>query len=203
LLEAGCGTGGNLQMLSSFGELDAFEYDESARLIASGKSALPVYSGCLPDNIPFTSPRYDVIAAFDVLEHVERDVESLACLARLLASGGRIFLTVPALPWLWSRHDVTHHHYRRYTRRKLLDCLRQADLKPVKVAYFNTLLFPIIAASRLARRFLPTTVAAEDETAPPSLNHLLTWIFASESVLVGRVPLPIGVSLLAIAERRP
>jgi SAM-dependent methyltransferase len=202
VLEAGCGTGGNLAMLGEIGRVDAFESDEGARLAACAKTKLTVRRGALPDDIPFAG-HFDIIAVFDVLEHVERDVESLAKLARLLAPSGRLYLTVPALPWLWSHHDETHHHYRRYTRRQLIDCLRRASLTPIRVTYFNSLLFPVIAAWRLLHRAGWGKSRSEDVMPPAPLNWVLAWIFGGESLAVGRVPLPIGISLLAIAEYRP
>jgi SAM-dependent methyltransferase len=201
VLEAGCGTGGNLAMLAEFGRLEAFEADEEARRLARAKSHLEIHPGTLPDDIPVTGC-FDVIALFDVLEHIERDVDSLAALARLLSPSGRLYMTVPALPWLWSRHDETHHHHRRYTRGTLIERLRRAGLTPIRITYFNSLLFPAIAAWRLIRKRVHTASAPEDSMPPALVNRLLTWIFASESLLIGRVPLPIGVSLLAIAERR-
>ena len=201
LLEAGCGTGGNLQMLSEFGSLDAFELDDEARHIARAKMHVDVKTGILPDGIPFAPGTYDVVAAFDVIEHVEQDVESLARLAGQLSPDGRLLMTVPALPWLWSSHDVTHHHFRRYTRRQLENVLRRAGLEPVGISYFNTLLFPAIAAVRLLKMVLRLKDGHDDAMPSPFINFLLKKIFGLESHLVGRVSLPIGVSLLAVAKR--
>lgn len=201
LLEAGCGTGGNLRMLSQFGQLDAFELDNEAREIARGKLPIDIKNGMLPDGIPFAPGRYDIVAVFDVIEHVEQDVESLRRLKEQLAPGGRLVMTVPALPWLWSRHDATHHHYRRYTRSGLEAVLVLAGLKPVKISYFNTLLFPVIAAVRLVKKLLGHEGAGDDAMPSPAVNEILKRIFGLESRLVGRIPLPLGVSLLAVAER--
>jgi SAM-dependent methyltransferase len=85
LLEAGCGTGGNLALLSEFGAVDAFELDDEARRVAAGKGAVDVRKGMLPDDVPFAPGGYDIVAAFDVIEHVEEDVASL----RTSASGWR------------------------------------------------------------------------------------------------------------------
>ena len=201
LLEAGCGTGGNLRMLAQFGQLDAFELDGEARDIARGKLPIDIKDGMLPDGIPFAPGRYDIVAAFDVIEHVEQDVESLLRLKEQLAPGGRLVMTVPALPWLWSRHDETHHHFRRYTRGGLEAALVLAGLKPVKISYFNTLLFPLIAGLRLIRKAIGFEGADDDAMPHPAANEILKRIFGFESHLVGRIPLPLGVSLLAVAER--
>jgi SAM-dependent methyltransferase len=201
LLEAGCGTGGNLRMLSEFGSLAAFELDDEARDIARHKMPIDVKSGMLPDGIPFAPRSFDIVAAFDVIEHVERDVESLAKLREQLAPGGRLVMTVPALPWLWSQHDVTHHHFRRYTRGQLDATLRRAGLEPLRISYFNTLLFPAIAAVRLCKKAFGMKEEGDDSMPSAFVNCVLKEIFGFESNLVGRVPLPFGVSLLAVAQR--
>ena len=201
LMEAGCGTGGNLKMLSSFGKLDAFELDDEARVIAKGKLPMDIKSGMLPDHVPYQPGSFDVVVAFDVIEHVEHDVESLASLGKQLAPGGRLVMTVPAMPWLWSKHDETHHHYRRYTKTSLNEALVQAGLKPVRISYFNTLLFPMIAGIRLLRQALNIKETADDKMPSPAVNSLLKSIFSFESNWVGRVSIPVGVSLLAVAQR--
>lgn len=201
VLEAGCGSGGNLTMLAEFGAVDAFELDDEAREIARHKLPSDVKSGSLPDGIPFAAGGYDIVAALDVIEHVERDVESLVRLGERLAPGGRLIMTVPALPWLWSQHDVTHHHFRRYTRRELEETLLQAGLRPVRISYFNTLLFPLIAGVRLLKRVSGMKETGDDAMPSPIVNSILKGIFGLESGLVGKVPLPFGVSLIAIAER--
>ena len=201
VMEAGCGTGGNLQMLSSFGKLDAFELDDEARVIAKSKLPMDVKSGMLPDHVPYQDGSFDVVVAFDVIEHVEKDVESLAKLGKQLAPGGRLVMTVPAMPWLWSKHDETHHHFRRYTSASLNEALVKAGLKPVRISYFNTLLFPLIAGLRLVRKMFGITETADDAMPSPAVNGILKSIFGFESNWVGRVSMPVGVSLLAVAQR--
>ena len=122
ILEAGCGPGGNLAMLSEFGKLDAFELDEDARQIASAKSGIEVRSGALPGDIGYQPGSFDLIAALDVIEHIEHieaDLESVQALAKLLRPGARLIITVPAYQWLWSEHDDRNHHKRRYTPPKV------------------------------------------------------------------------------------
>ena len=200
-MEAGCGTGGNLQMLSKFGRLDAFELDEEARLIAERKLAIDIKPGMLPNGIPYAEGQFDVVTAFDVIEHVNEDVASLAKLGRQLSPDGRLFMTVPAMPWLWSKHDVTHHHYRRYTKSSLDAALKQAGLEPVRISYFNTLLFPMIAGLRLLRKQFGIAETADDAMPAPVMNTMLKTVFSLESNWIGKVPMPFGVSLMAVAKR--
>ena len=201
LLEIGCGTGHNFGMLRAFGRLDAVEVDGEARALASrrlghavGDAPLPVLTG-VPDRT------YHLIALLDVLEHVDEDEAALASIAGKLAPGGRILVTVPAYPWMWSAHDVAHHHKRRYSKRALRRTAEAAGLAVEKIGYFNSLLLPLAAAARLAGRIAGTT-GSGDKMPPAPLNALLRGIFGLERHLVGRVPLPAGVSLFALLSIR-
>jgi SAM-dependent methyltransferase len=201
LLEAGCGTGGNLAMLSRFGEVAAFEPDAEARRMAQEKSGFDVRDGRLPGDIPFEPGGFDLVAAFDVLEHVEDDLASLRALHAQLRPGGSALITVPAFEFLWSRHDERHHHWRRYAKAALVGRAAAAGFTPVVATCFNSLLFPLIAGVRLGKRILGLD-EVEDEVLPPHpINRILYALFASERHLVGRVPLPLGVSLLMIARK--
>ena len=201
ILEAGCGTGGNLGMLAEFGELHAFELDEEARQAAIRKHPIDIKFGSLPNNVPYPANSFDIVAALDVIEHIEDDVGSLQKLRQLLSADGRLIISVPALSWLWSEHDVSHHHFRRYTRSQLKSVLHEAGLKPIVLTYFNTLLFPAIAVQRLTKRALGRQWQGDDTMPSPFVNRVLNHIFETEKYLIGRIPMPVGVSLLAVAEK--
>lgn len=197
ILEAGCGSGGNLNMLARHGQVYAMETNTQALALAVAKGAGQIAAGRLPAAIPFGDQKFDLIALLDVLEHVDDDAASLSALRTRLKPGGWLLLTVPAYPFLWSRHDELHHHKRRYVARDLRAISEAAGLHIPYLSYFNTWLFPLIAAARLAR---PGEGSSGDLTMPSKLtNALLTKIFASERLLLGRVTLPFGVSLLALA----
>lgn len=200
LLEAGCGSGGNLQMLRGFGSVDAFEFDETARLRAERKSGLAVLFGALPEQVPFEGRNYDVICLFDVLEHIGPDHEALAALAERLAPGGRILVTVPAFQRLWSRHDERHHHFRRYTKKTLARAAMGAGLRVEHSFYFNCLLFPLAVVSRALKALLGSDTP-DDCLPSPAVNAMLRRIFASERYFVGRIPMPFGLSLCAVLQR--
>ncbi len=200
ILEAGCGSGGNLQMLAGFGHVDAFEFDGDARQHAKEKSGLDIQFGALPDDLPFDDRRYDLIGLFDVLEHVEADAASLAALADRLTESGKIVVTVPAFPSLWSGHDERHHHFRRYTRASLSAAAAKAGLKVSYSSYFNTFLFPLAVGARAVKR-LTGSETPDDRLPPAWINGVLTRVFELERRLIGRTRLPVGLSLAAVLEK--
>jgi SAM-dependent methyltransferase len=201
ILEVGSGTGGNLLMLSQHGTVSALEMDENARRVSSEKThgQFTIRAGNCPDNIPFQGERFDLICMFDVLEHIEQDVETLAALREHLAPGGRMLITVPAYQWLWSAHDMVLHHKRRYTARSLREIFRQSRLHVDRLSYFNTLLLPLTALARLKDRIVSRKKSSGTEIPSPLINATLRAIFASERHMLASFNLPAGVSLFGIA----
>ena len=199
VLEIGCGTGHNFGMLGAFGAVDGLEIDAPARAIASERLGRPVGNAPLPELTGVPDGHYDLIALLDVLEHIDGDRAALASIRRKLKPGGKLLVTVPANQWMWSAHDVVHHHHRRYSGATLKRVFADAGLKIRMLSHFNTLLFPLAAAVRLLGK---ATNKQEADDAMPSrtLNRLFTRIFGTERFLVGRVPLPFGVSLVAVVE---
>jgi len=197
ILEIGCGTGHNLAMLGHFGRVDAIEVDGAARDVASRRLGRAVMNAPLPALSGIEAGTYDLIAILDVLEHVEEDRDALIGMASKLRPGGRILITVPAHPWMWSAHDVVNHHKRRYTRGTLKAVVGEAGLKLEMLSWFNSLLFPLAAAARLAGRV--TGKEDSDDSLPPRpVNALFEKIFGLERYALGRLPFPPGVSIVAI-----
>ncbi|TAL87879.1 MAG: class I SAM-dependent methyltransferase [Rhodanobacter sp.] len=201
ILEAGSGTGGNLAMLAAHGEVSAIEMDEVACRIASENTGgrFDLRRGCFPDDIPFKGETFDLIGMFDVLEHVEQDVETLRALRGLLAPGGRMLITVPAYQWMWSAHDVFLHHKRRYTAKSLRKALADAGLRVERVSYFNMWLLPLAMLARLKDRMTPGARSPGSAVPSAFVNRVLFSIFRSERHLLDGFALPAGVSLLAVA----
>jgi SAM-dependent methyltransferase len=197
ILEIGCGTGHNVLMLQRFGEVDAIEIDPAARAHAEKRLGKPVGKAPLPKLPGIPNNTYDLIAILDVLEHVEADREALTSMATKLKAGGKILITVPAHPWMWSAHDVANHHWRRYTHKSLHDAITGAGLTIDMLGYFNSLLSPLAAAARLAGR-LAGKEDSDDKLPPAPVNKAFEFLFGLERHAIGRVSLPPGVSLVAI-----
>ena len=102
--------------------------------------------------LPFADATFDVVAAFDVVEHCEPEAVAVAELARVLVPGGRLLVSVPAYQWAWSDHDVRAGHHRRYTRPRIVAALEAAGLRVERSTYAFALVFPMFAAERLLRR---------------------------------------------------
>jgi len=199
ILEVGCGTGSNIAMLQQFGTVDAIEPDDHARAFAAQRTGVAVKGGYLPD-VPLEDGRYDLIVLLDVLEHIPDDRGALAALRPKLAPGGRLVLAVPAMPSLWSGHDVAHHHQRRYTRQTLEAVVSAAGFRTLRRTAFNTLLLPAIVGVRWLNRVLGREGGDEDRIPPRPINTILTWLFGSERHVAVRGLFPAGVSIALVAE---
>jgi SAM-dependent methyltransferase len=198
ILEIGCGTGHNLAMLSSFGRVAGLELDDEARALSEKRLGRKVMSSPLPELAEVADHHYDLIGAFDVIEHIDDDEAAIASIANKLKRTGKFVMTVPAHQWMWSAHDVVNHHKRRYSRQSLRQLINRSPLKLQRIGYFNSLLFPLAVAERAASK-LRGKEDADVKLPPTPINTALETVFAAERYLVGRLPLPPGLSLFAVA----
>jgi SAM-dependent methyltransferase len=201
ILEIGCGTGHNFEMLERFGRLEALEVDDEARALAASRLGREIGDSALPGLAGVADGAYHLIALLDVLEHVEGRPESLRSIAAKLAPGGKILVTVPAYQWMWSAHDRAHHHKLRYSKKGLRRDAEAAGLKVDKIGYFNSLLFPVAAAVRILGKAFGKS-SSDDKLPPRPLNALFGKIFGLERHMIGRVPFPAGVSIFALLSTR-
>ena len=201
ILELGCGTGHNLAMLSGFGHVDGLELDEEARTISEERLGRKIMSSPLPELGEVPDRHYDLIGAFDVIEHIDDDHAALASIATKLKPAGKFVMTVPAHQWMWSAHDVVNHHKRRYSKPSLKALIERSPMELERVGYFNSFLFPLAVAERAASKVRGKNDA--DVRLPPApINAAFEKIFEAERYLVGRLPLPPGLSLFAVASAR-
>ena len=202
ILEVGCGTGGNLGLLSEFGEVIGVEPEFEAAKMARARNICEVCVGGFPDDLPFTGQQFDVIILLDVLEHLDDDLSALKALRSLLSREGNLILTVPAFQFLWTVRDEQHHHRRRYGASHLSSLIWQAGFRIMHLTYFNFWLFPIEAVRRLIRKLVPSDVVGYDlRVHGVVINRLLEAVFASERYLVTHMRIPYGLSLLAIIKK--
>lgn len=204
-LDVGCGTGTMLQHLSRYARVQGIDADPQAVAFCHERGLTDVRrvdSGALP----FADGSFDLVTAFDVLEHVEDDAGLLREMYRVANPGGVLLVSVPAYRFLWGAQDEISHHHRRYLARELRQRVTAAGFQLERVSYFNTLLFPAIAALRLGRRLVrrrgPQEVRSDFGLTPPGLvNRILARLFGMEAALLRRMDLPVGVSVLALGRR--
>jgi SAM-dependent methyltransferase len=206
LLDAGCGTGANLPMLSEFATCDGFDLNRTglgyAR--AAGFSRLAQASVTA---IPFASETFDVVTSFDVLYALQPEDARQAVreMARVLKPGGAVIVNVAALDMLRGGHAVLAEEVRRYNRALLAEELAAAGLGVEWMSYTNALLFPMVLGARLLQRALhretPEETGAEIEVPPAPVNVMFDGILAVEAALLKMVRMPFGSSLLCLARK--
>ena len=205
ILEAGCGPGANLNMLKEFGNVQAFEPDEFAAQHAYKISGIEVQQGGLPDPFPFEGQGFDMIGAFDVIEHIEDDLGALQKLSDHLMPGGSAVFTVPAHQWMWSAHDEVNDHKRRYSKKGFKSVLQQAGFYVEDISYYNMWLFPPAILVRFLKKTLKSSSAGQKESDVKMphrfVNGILRSVFASEKYILPFMPLPMGLSIIAVCRK--
>lgn len=202
-LEVGCGNGQVLRALQQADpglRLTASEaFFEGLHVAASRLSGVDLLRAdvrCLPFDEEF-----DVVGAFDVLEHVDDDARAMQQIARATKKGGGVLVTVPQHPRLWTAIDTYSGHRRRYTRQTLTRLIRSAGLRLVRMTSFVSLLLPALLLSRAIRRGRPVDPSAEYRI-PVTVNRLAGAVMGLERGLIrAGVSFPAGGSLLAVARR--
>ena len=206
ILEIGVGPGENLYSLyPEDAQLTGIEPDPMLLKTAQARGSVPIYEAYaeeLPAELLDNS--FDAITMFDILEHTKDDSLVLERVKQKLKPGGLLVMSVPALMLLWGQQDVVNLHYRRYTRKNLVDTVRKAGFKMERATYFNSILFPPIAAVRIANRMFsaPTDSSKSDFSYSLGIvDEVLYSIFHSEKWLLRAMDLPIGVSLFCVAKK--
>lgn len=155
--------------------------------------------------LPFPDGSFDVITAFDVIEHCEPESTALAEVARVLRPRGHFLMAVPAYQWAWSDHDIANGHHRRYTKARARAAVESAGLRVERATYAFAAVFPIFAAERLARRVLGRRTQAQDiaeiPEVPRVVNTALKRVSRFDVALLRRTDLPFGSSVFVAAKK--
>lgn len=206
ILNVGSCTGASSHWLGRVAPVCSVEVDWEAARWSAADGLRHVITGSV-ETLPIRSGAFDVVAALDLIEHVPDHARGVRELVRVTRPGGHLLFTVPALPWLWSQHDVVSHHQRRYSASAFLRLLSSNGVRVRRWSYFNSLLLPAIAATRLADRVVGLSrfrgpsgsdLEMSDNRFVSPLGHAM---LAAEARLLPRVRLPLGASLVAIGAR--
>lgn len=197
--DLGCGCGMMLLRLSE--KYEPVGLDGSRHAIEFAlRRGVTAKLGALPEDVPLARESYDAVLMLDVLEHLKHDRASVEVAASLLKPGGILICTVPAHMWLWTKFDEDHHHFRRYSRSRFRGLFDQPFIRLELLSHLNTILF----APSAMWRILATKVFERDRARYlrlPPFNSVLSSIFSFERLVLGRVPMPLGLSFIAVARK--
>ncbi len=212
LLDIGCGAGNMIHHLSRYGTVKGVEIDPRPVAVAHERG-YDVDQGDATQDLAYEDASFDVVTALDVIEHNQDDAAILHEVYRVLKPGGHTVVTVPAFMWLWSHNDDINAHIRRYTAGELRGKLEAAGFRVRRLTYNNFFVFPMAAATILVRRGrdsepeLASHHLSEDEyqvemePASPPVNMVLTGVGWVEAQMLRWISLPVGTSIIAIAEK--
>ncbi|MCU0497794.1 MAG: class I SAM-dependent methyltransferase [Anaerolineae bacterium] len=199
ILDAGCGAGGNLAMLQTWGRVFAFDYARYAVQYTSKRLDGRVAQADI-QAIPYPDDYFDLVCSFDVLVVVPDDQRAIRELARITRPDGYVYIRAAAMPALSGSHDVAWNVLRRYTAQTLTERVRAAGLEPIRLTYANSFLLPLIYLIRK----LQSTQAGESDVKPTAepINTLLGAILSLERAWIGAGQrFPAGVSLIMVARK--
>lgn len=199
ILDVGCGTGANLEMLSSFGEAEGVDISEEALTFCKSKG-LKVQKG-LVEELPFEDDSFDVVTGLDVIEHLDDDVAGLKEMFRVTRQGGRALIFVPAFMWLWGVQDDISHHRIRYTKKQIVERLTKAGFRVERATYANITFFTPILLGRLLMRLTGIKPESENNVNVSALNGIFGKLFGAERHFLKWANLPFGVSIVVVARK--
>jgi SAM-dependent methyltransferase len=200
ILDVGCGTGANLEMLTRFGDAEGVDVSGEALTFCRDRGLQNVRRG-EAERLPFPDCSFDLVTALDVVEHLDDDRSGLSEIARVLRPGGRALLFVPAFMFLWGVQDDVSNHRRRYTLSGLKNVVKESGLKVERATYANITFFAPILAGRLLMRMTGLRPASENNINVGALNGLLGKVLGAESLWLKKANIPFGVSAICVARR--
>jgi len=200
ILDVGCGTGANLELLGRFGQAEGVDVSPEALAFCRERGLQSVRQG-EAEHLPYPDESFDLVTGLDVVEHLDDDVAGLKEIRRVLRPGGHTLLFVPAFMFLWGVQDDISHHRRRYTLAGLKETVKAAGLEVEIATYANiTFFFPILLG-RLLMRLTGFRPASENNLTVGFLNRPLGSILGAEDLLLRHAGLPFGVSAICVARR--
>jgi len=200
ILDVGCGTGANLLMLSEYGDAEGVDISKDALAFCRERGLDKVKLGA-GEELPYDDGTFDLVTAFDVVEHMDNDLAGLREMRRVLRPGGRVLLFVPAFMFLWGLQDDVSNHRRRYRLPELQRVLERAGFEIERTTYANITFFLPILFVRQLMRVTGIKTESENNINVSAFNGLLGKILGAESWLLKYMDIPFGVSGLCVARK--
>ncbi len=201
ILDVGCGTGANLEMLSRFGVPEGVDVSADALAFCRARGLTNLIEGAAED-LPYPDQTFDLVTGLDLVEHLDSDLAGLREMHRVLRPGGRVLLFVPAFMFLWGVQDDVSHHRRRYTLRGLREVLTEAGFAVERSTYANITFFTPILLGRALMRLTGFRPESENNLNVSALNGILAPILGFERHFLRRFNFPFGVSAICVARRQ-
>lgn len=199
ILDVGCGTGANLEMLSQFGAAEGVDVSDDA-LEFCRRKGLSVQKG-LAETLPYEDETFDVTTALDVVEHLDDDIAGLKEMYRVTKTGGYSLIFVPAFMWLWGVQDDISNHRIRYTKQQIVERLEQAGYKVERATYANFTFFAPILGGRTLMKLTGIKPESENNITISALNGFFGKIFSAERYILKNFDFPFGVSIVITAKK--
>lgn len=199
ILDVGCGTGANIEMLSQFGEAEGVDVSDDA-LEFCRRKGLKVQKG-LAETLPYEDESFELTTALDVIEHLDDDAAGLKEMYRVTKGGGYSLFFVPAFMWLWGVQDDISNHRIRYTRKQVVERIEQAGYKVERATYANWTFFTPILAGRTLMKLTGIKPESENNINVSALNGFFGKLFSAERFWLKKFNFPIGVSIVVVAKR--
>jgi len=200
ILDVGCGTGANLELLSEFGKASGVDVSAEAVAFCDARG-LENVKQAVAEALPFEDGSFELVTSLDVIEHLDDDVAGLKEMRRVLRPDGRVLLVVPAFMFLWGVQDDVSNHRRRYTLSQLRKAVLKAGFEIERASYWNISFFFPTLVGRILMRVTGVRPESEANITPGFLNGMLGMLLGAESSLLRHVNLPFGVSIVCIARR--
>lgn len=200
ILDVGCGTGLNLQRLKQYGDAQGVDMSTEALEFCRQRGVNNVILH-EADELPFEDESFDLVTAFDVIEHIDDDSAALREFKRVIRPGGTLLVYTPALPWMYGEHDRLVHHKRRYMLNELRAKIEGAGYQLLHGSYVNFFILPVVVFARLVHLLFPGKQHREMDVPPEPFNWFFSQLSIWESRLVMHSVLPIGLSLAAVARK--
>jgi len=197
ILDVGCGTGANLEMLSQFGSAEGVDVSDEA-LEFCRKKGLTVRKG-LAETLPYPDETFDITTALDVVEHLDDDIAGLKEMHRVTKRDGYSLIFVPAFMWLWGVQDDISHHRIRYTRKQIVERLEKAGFTVERATYANFTFFVPVLGGRAFMRATGIKPESENNINISTLNGVFGKVFSAERYWLKNLNFPFGVSIVVVA----